>query len=160
VRAERLLPEIAHAVETTSNWHGWLWKLRLAEARAEIALARGDLDRAAADASAAIAQSQARGRPKYQILGLGTRAQAMLAAGRAREAIADLHSAVALARSLGDPALFLRSAAVLLAVEGNSALAAEARAAMERIGQALPDDGMRARFGQAEPVRGVLRVAG
>jgi tetratricopeptide (TPR) repeat protein len=158
--AERLLPEITRAVETTANWHGWLWKLRLAEAHAEVALARGDLDEAAALASDAIEQSQIRGRIKYQILGLGTRAQALLSAGRAKDSIADLRRAIALARSVGDPALILRSAALLLAVEGDDLLVAEARAAMERISEALPDDDMRARFEQADPVRVVARLIG
>lgn len=40
-RAEALLPEIAAIVEKASGFHGWLWRLRLVEAQAEIALARG-----------------------------------------------------------------------------------------------------------------------
>src|SRR5262249_14896176 len=40
-RAEEQMVAVTEAVATTANWHGWLWRLRLAEARAELALARG-----------------------------------------------------------------------------------------------------------------------
>jgi hypothetical protein len=58
---------------------------------------------------------------------------------------------------MGDPALFLRTASVLLALDGNEAIAGEARAAAERIAIALSDDALRRSFESAEPVRAVLR---
>ena len=153
---DKLVDEVAAAAEQTAGFHGWLWRLRLAEARAEIAFARNDWEEALRWADEAIAQSRARGRVKYQVIGLTTRAQALIALGRTKEAIAELGVAVGLARPVGDPALFLRAAAGLLAVDGDDALAAEGRAAVRRIAEALPDATMRRRFEAAEPLRILL----
>ena len=38
--AEALIAEVADGVAKGQGWHGWLWKIRLSEVRAEIALAR------------------------------------------------------------------------------------------------------------------------
>ncbi len=152
-RAEILLPEVAEAAEKGQGAHGWLWRLRLAQARAEIALARGEWEEAIGFADDAIAQSILRGRVKYQVAGLETRAKALGALGRKHEAIAGLHSAVELARPVGDPAMFLRAAVSLLALDGNDALLAEARTTVRRIIGALPDEEMIRCFKAAEPVR-------
>jgi tetratricopeptide (TPR) repeat protein len=157
-RAERLVAEVADAVAQASGWHGWAWKLRLAEARAEMALARGDFEAALTWASEAVEQGRARGRVKYHVAGLRSRAAALVALGRAQEAVSNLRQAVALARPTGDPAMFLRAATALLALDGDDALAAEARAAAERILAALPDEDMRRRFEAAEPVRLLSRL--
>jgi DNA-binding SARP family transcriptional activator len=158
-RAEGLIGEVAAAIEGVSGWHEWVWGLRFAEARAEIALARGDWQVALGWADDAIARSRARHRPKYEVLGRHTRAQALLALGRTSEALDDLRGSVTLARSVGDPALLLRPAAALLAVDGDDALAAEAAATVRRIVGALSDGDMRRRFEEAEPVRHVMRLA-
>ena len=65
-RAERLLEETAAAAASTAGWHQWLWQLRLTQARAELALARGAFDEAIATATDSIEQSRARRRPKYR----------------------------------------------------------------------------------------------
>lgn len=157
-RAERLVDEVAGVVEAAAGFHGWLWRLRLAEARAELALARGQQEEAIGWSTEAIDQSRLRRRLKYQVIGLGTRASGLIALNRTREALVDFRYAVALARGLGDPALFLRAAAWLLEVDGDDALATEAHAAVERIIGALPDEGMRRRFKAAEPVRLVSKT--
>src|SRR5262249_48071312 len=97
--------------------------------------------------------SRDRGRVKYQALGLKTRAQALAALGRTREAIVDLRGAVDLTRPTGDPAMFFQVAAALLDVEGDDALAREAYATAQRISAALPNDEMRRIFEVAEPVQ-------
>src|SRR5260370_22400778 len=74
--AERLLPETIAAAAATPGWHDWLWRLRLCQAQAELALARGALDIAVVEAGEGIDQSRARRRPKYEALGLITRAHA------------------------------------------------------------------------------------
>jgi tetratricopeptide (TPR) repeat protein len=158
-RADALIDEVAAAADRTSGFHGWLWKLRLAEARAEIALARNRPEEAHNWANEAIEQSRVRGRIKYQILGLLTRAQASSDLGRTKEAIGDLRAAVALARPMGDPALFVRAAAGLLAIDGDDALAAEARGVVARIAESLSDPDMRRQFEMAEPTRLVVRQA-
>ena len=152
-RAEMLLPEVAEATKKAKGAHRWNWKLRLAQVQAEIALARGEWEEAIGFADDAIAQSVLRRRVKYQVAGLETRAKALAALGRKHEAIAGLHSAVELARPVGDPAMFLRAAAALLALEGNDQLLAETRAMARRIIAALPDEEMIRRFKAAEPVR-------
>jgi predicted ATPase len=154
-RTESLLVEVAEAVagiQGAHSAHTWLWKLRLAAARAEIALARGEWEQAIRWTDDAIAQSVLRGRVKYRATGLETRARALSALGRTHEAIAGLHSAVELARSVGDPIILLRSAVALLNIDGNEELLAEARAAAQRIIAALPDEAMIRCFKAAEPV--------
>jgi hypothetical protein len=124
----------------------------LAAARAEIALARGEWEEAIRWADDAITQSVLRGRVKYRATGMETRARALCALGRTHEAIAGLHSAVELARFVGDPIILLRSTVALLNIDGNEELLTEARAVAQRIIAALPDDAMIRCFKAAEPV--------
>src|SRR5205807_857538 len=115
-RAEKLIAEVAEEMERVGGWHGWLWGLRMSEARAEIALARGAWEDALRWAEDAIARSRAAPRVKYEVAGLGTRGKALAALGRKHEALADLRHAVEVSRPVGDPALFLRAATALLAI--------------------------------------------
>src|SRR5262249_21694589 len=160
-RAEQLAGEVAGAVARAAGWHGWLWKLRFAQAGAEIALARGDAEQAIRSAGEALVQSRGR-RPKDQTLALVTRGQAWAALGRTKEAVADLREAVRIARPLRDPALFLRGATPLLALEGDDPLAQETVSVAKQIVAALPSEDMRKRFRAAEPVRwlGALVASG
>jgi tetratricopeptide (TPR) repeat protein len=158
-RAEQIVNDVAETVANAAGNHGWLWRLRLAQAQAELALARGDWEKALRLADAAIAQSQAHGRVKYHVFGLGTRASALAALGRKREAIADARRGVDLIRPIQAPALFVRAAAGLLALEGDDALLAEGRDAIQRTSAALTSDLMRERFEAAEPVRLIVRFS-
>ena len=63
-RAEKLFGDVTRAVEAASGWHGWLWRLRLSQASAELALAREDWQTAISAATEGIADSEARARPK------------------------------------------------------------------------------------------------
>jgi tetratricopeptide (TPR) repeat protein len=145
--------EIAHA----SAWHGWLWKLRFTQARAELGLAQGDPETAIRLADAALEQARGR-RPKYEVLGLLTRGAGLADLGRSTAAIADAREAVRVARSVADPALFLRSASALLAIDGDDALATEASATAQRIWSRLPTPEMRDRFSAADAVRRLGRL--
>ena len=138
-----------------AGWHEWLWKLRMKQARAELAATRQDWQSAVQLASDAISESRARGRLKYVAVGLETRARALAALGRRGESIADLRASVALARTVGDPALLIRGLAPLVGVDGDDALLSEARATARRILQALPNDEMRRRFQAAPLVQGL-----
>jgi DNA-binding SARP family transcriptional activator len=158
-RAEALLDEVAAAVELAAGFHGWLWRLRLAQARAEIALARNAWEDALLWAGRAIGQSSTTDRPKYRAAGLGARAQALAALGRHAEAVGDLRTAAGLARRLDDPALFLRLAGQLLDLDGDDALAAEARATVGRITQGLPNVDLRRCFESGHPVARVVRLS-
>jgi hypothetical protein len=147
-RAERLQPEIQEAVANARGWHGWLFRLRLQQAYAELALARADWPAAVAFPTAALGHSRASGRRKYEAAALTTRARAQYALGRTREAIQDAKSACAIARKVGDPALAVRTFAPLLPVIGGDALLHELRQRTASVLQALPGDA-RTAFSQA-----------
>jgi len=87
------------------------------------------------------------------VMGLETRTRAQAALGRRKEAVRDARSAVRMSRSLGDPALFLRAATALLALEGDELLLRETRQTAGRILAELPDAEMRRQFEMAESVR-------
>jgi tetratricopeptide (TPR) repeat protein len=159
-RAEGFVDEAAEGVATAKGAHGWLLGLRLGQARAEIALAHGHYEQALQRAEAVIARSRAVGRIKYELAGVQARAQALAALGRQHEAIVQLRAAVGRARGTGDPAMFLRPVAALLAIDGDDALLAEARATIARIAGALPDAEIRRRFLAAEPVRLIMSFPG
>ena len=150
--AEALVPGVLAGIAATGGWHHWLWSIRLSGARAELALARGDWDSALRFAGQTVEEAGARRRVKYEALGLAARGRALAARGRTRAALAPLRRAVALVRPVGDPAMFLRAATALLEVDGDDALAGEARAAAGRILDALPDAALRSAFAAAEPV--------
>lgn len=149
-RAEALASETATVMAQIGGWHQWLWQVRLQQARAEIACAAEDW-RSALDLSEAAVQSRARGRAKYLVMGLETRARALAGLGRKVEAIKDLQLAVQSARKMGDPALFLRAATTLLSTAGEDSLLEEARATARRIRDEL-DTEMRLHFESAEQV--------
>jgi hypothetical protein len=157
-RGEGFVTEVALGVANARGAHGWLWTLRFDQAQAELALARGDHEHALRYAEEVIARSRSVGRVKYEVAGLQVRAQALALRGCTREALDHLQTAVARARGTSDPAMFLRAAADLLAIDGDAALLAEAHAAVERIAGALPDAEIRRCFLVAEPVRLVLRL--
>ena len=152
-RAERLLEEIAAAAASTGGWHQWLWQLRLTQARAELALARNAFDEAIATATDSIEQSRARGRPKYEALGLITRARGLHALARTRNAIADAKTAVRVADRMGDPALLLLALDALIGVDGTDELATRARAVTDCIYDSLPNEVMRRCFTESEVMR-------
>jgi class 3 adenylate cyclase/tetratricopeptide (TPR) repeat protein len=155
---EALERQVAEGVERAGAWHAWLWKLRLTQGRAELALARGDAEAAVQIAEAALGQARGR-RPKYEVLALTTHAEALARLGRTHAALRDLHEAVGTARSVGDPALFVHAASPLLTREGSDALANEARTAATQILGHLPTHQMRQRFQSAEPVRALGPLA-
>jgi tetratricopeptide (TPR) repeat protein len=156
-RAEALAAEVASAVERAAAWHGWLWRLRFAQARAELALARGDAEGAVGWAGHVLAQSRGR-RPKYQALGGAARARGLARLGRTREAIADAQHTIEVARTVGDPALFIWVASTLLDLEGDDQLQSEARGVAAEVVDRLPTDVMRERFRSAEPIHKLGRL--
>jgi tetratricopeptide (TPR) repeat protein len=159
-RTAGLVAEVAEGVVRGQGAHGWIWKLRFAQAQAELALARGNWEHALQHAAEVVARSRALGRVKYEVAGLQVHGQALAAQGHTREALGLLQSAVARARGTGDPAMFLRAAAALLALDGDAALLAEARSAVERIAGALPEGEIRRCFLEAELVQALSRDQG
>jgi hypothetical protein len=156
-RAEALLPEVADLVAKAGGWHGWLWRLRLQHARAEVSLARGDWPAALEISSASIEECVARGRAKYEVLGLLVRAAAHSALGHEADSLADRRLAVEIARRVASPALALRAVGALMDVEGNDALTVEARKATVQIREALPDS-MRSQWDRVDLVRSASNI--
>jgi DNA-binding winged helix-turn-helix (wHTH) protein/tetratricopeptide (TPR) repeat protein len=152
-RAERLMEETAAAAASTAGWHQWLWQLRLTQARAELALARDAVDEAVATATDGIEQSRAKGRPKYEALGLITRARGLHALARTRDAIADAKTAVSVADRTGDPAVLLLALDALIGLDGTDELATRARAVTDCIYDGLPNEVMRRCFTESEVMR-------
>lgn len=137
-KTEALVSKVAEAVEKTSNWHGWLWKMRLAQAQAEISLARGDGEKAIQFAEKSLDQSQATGRIKYQAAALETRGKALVLMKKKRhDGIGDLREAIQLVRPVQDPLMFLRAGYALLCVERDKKLIAEVRAVVTQIKDSL-----------------------
>lgn len=152
-RVEEFTPEVEAGMATAGAWHAWGWRIRYSQARAEIALARRDWSEALHLSEVTIARSQAVGRRRYEVMALDTGAAALVGLGRTREAVARLRRAVDLARTLGDPALFLRPVSALLDRAGDPTLLAEATRAAHRLADALPDQTRLLRFREAAPVR-------
>ncbi len=152
-RAERLLEETAAAAASAAGWHQWLWQLRLTQARAELALAREAVDEAIVTATDCIEQSRARGRPKYEALGLITRARGLHALTRTRDAIADAKTAVSVADRTSDPAVLLLALDALIGLDGTDELATRARAVTDCIYDGLPNEVMRRCFTESEVMR-------
>jgi hypothetical protein len=150
---EKILSETAEIIKQMGGWHRWLMEVRLGHARAEVALACGNPDEAILKATESISQSRTGQRLKYEIAGLETRARALALKGRTNEAISDLRRAIEFARSMGDPAMLLRTLTALLPIDGSDPLLAEARATAQSMLVALPNAEMQARFRSAQTVQ-------
>lgn len=155
---ESLLQETVATSKRNPGWHGWLWDLRLCQVRAELAFARSEWDTAIVEATEGIDRCRRVTRPKYEVLGLVTRALALRQTGRTREAIVDARQAVQIARATEDPALLLRALDAWLQLDGDDAGAAEARSTSARILDGLPDETLRRRFRDSEVAQRVQRL--
>jgi ATP/maltotriose-dependent transcriptional regulator MalT len=142
---------VRERIQREHGRHGFLWRIRFAEALSELALASDDAKTALAFAEDALQDSRQYMRPKYEALSLEARGRALLLLGRRQEALESLREAVAVARPTGDPAMFLRAAWELLNLESDDELLDEAALATERIAANLPDE-MRAVFDSSPPV--------
>jgi hypothetical protein len=108
-----------------SGFHDFLWSIRIAWARAEVAAARDKHDDVERLAAEALARTTCR--PKYEVATLVTRANSRAAHGRRADALLDLDRALALARASRDPALLLRVVVPRLALDGSDSLEQELR---------------------------------
>jgi DNA-binding NarL/FixJ family response regulator len=155
-KAEVLLREVVEDAAAAADIHGWLWKLRLAQARAQIALARHQWREAMDIASESSELSRAKRRTKYEVAASMTRGQALLGLGRKGDALKELRHAVQIARPVGDPAMLLRASAAVLSIEPDAILASEAHTAVDSILKSLSHAEMRRTLEESEPVRLVL----
>ena len=157
-RVEQLFEDTLAATKKTPGWHGWLWDLRMCQVRAELAFARGEWETARLEAHECIGQSRKTGRRKYEALGLMIRARALQKLGRTQEAILDSRLAVNVARSTDDPALLLQALDLLLQLDGDDGLAAEAKGTHRSIVDALPEGEHRQRFDASDVAQRVLKL--
>ena len=143
--------------------HELQWGMRLATARAELALVRDEWSAALVLGKEALERARAMGRPKYEALALAARGSALAALGRKKEALGEFRQAVETARTLGDPSVFIRVAAAQLGVTAEQALATEARLVVETMLANLSDEGMRRSLETSRPVQvihGLTGIAG
>jgi tetratricopeptide (TPR) repeat protein len=152
-RAEPLFAEVEQAVQQAGGWHAWKWKMRLSQARAELALAKGKWLDAATFAADVIAQSKIRSRPKYHALGLAARAHARGQLGM-RQAVDDARAAVKVARQLADPAVLLECLGVLLERDGSSEVLMEWQRTVDSILATLTNEPLRRAFMARIPAKG------
>jgi class 3 adenylate cyclase/tetratricopeptide (TPR) repeat protein len=152
--AEALISEVAKPVEQTAGWHGWLWRIRLAQAQAEISLVQGDVEKAIQFAEKSLHQSQETGRIKYQAAALETRGKALVLMGNKKEeGVADLQKAIQLARPVQDPSMFLRPAYAYLSIEKDNKLLEETVEVINQIKESLLNTPLHRPFSDSEPVR-------
>lgn len=155
-RAERELDEVAAGVAGGSGWHGWLWGLRFTQLRAELALAKGDIEQAHDLARESIEKSSSKRRAKYEAYAHRTLGQALLARGDKEAALRELRAAVTIAEQLKNPALHLLTAATLVSAEPDDDVLSAARDSVQRVLGKLTDPGMVERFTAAEAVRALV----
>jgi len=102
-RAEARWPELWDRTQNTKGWHQWLMAGRLAEAKAEIALAKGHYAEAAQLAKDAIDQSREVRRTKYELAARLVLGRALTALGQPERGIDELRAALDGIRRLGHP---------------------------------------------------------
>ncbi len=150
--AEELLPVVDAAREDTKGFHAWVWSMRIALARAQLALVVGDDDTAARTAQSVIGDADRTGRVKYQIAALRVLAQTHARAGRDEQAANVLRSAATAAQSIHYPALLVQVVGDLVDIGDASDLLGPANAAAAAIASELDNPAMLAAFEQSAAV--------
>jgi class 3 adenylate cyclase/tetratricopeptide (TPR) repeat protein len=164
--AEARWPELWERTQNIKGWHQWLMAGRLAEAKAEIALAKGNHAEAARLAEEAIDRARAVRRAKYELAARLVLGRALMALGQPDRGINELRAALDGIRRLGHPPTLWRAwstlgtalaqtarddeAAAAMAAASNTLRTFAATLAPERSGPLLA----------AEPSRDILSAAG
>ena len=156
-KAQALVPEVIVSVKKSQGWHGWLWKIRLLNARAELAVAGENKEEALRYAEEALEESRARQRVKYESLALQAKAGALILAGEKKKAIRCQLSAIKIAREMNYPCLLLKAITRQLDLEGTGELLKEAKAIVRKLNATLPGPQLTASFEKSEPVQAVMR---
>jgi hypothetical protein len=155
-QAERLIEEVDKAVEAGQGAHGWLWRLRFIAAEAELALARGELEKALDKAEQVINRSRPLARVKYEVLGLQTHGKALAQTGYPAKAKADLDKAVGLARATSNPAMLLQTAVTFLSHFEDQSLLLEAQSLAKVTAASLEDEELSQRFLASNEIRSII----
>jgi tetratricopeptide (TPR) repeat protein len=144
-KAEPLVVELQQGIDKAGGWHAWKWKMRLAQARAELALAKGEWNDAVTFADQVIEQSKWRYRPKYEALALTVRARARHELG-IRKALDDARAAVTIARRIADPVLLAESLSIVVQQHGTNELLTETRNVTDSLFLGVTDVSLRRSF--------------
>jgi DNA-binding SARP family transcriptional activator len=142
-QARQSIEAARHIVHDPLVFYSWRARLRWQLARGRLALLEGRLDDALQAAQAVLTEAKATASPKYEVLALVHRGQVL----GPRDGLADLRSAVRLARRLEAPPLVYRAVAALArAVPGaeRARLQRLASDTAEALASPLPDDLRRA----------------
>jgi class 3 adenylate cyclase/tetratricopeptide (TPR) repeat protein len=164
-RADSRMPRLIEQADASKGWHQWLMRGRLAEAAAEIALAKGDAEAAAAAAQQAIQEATAVSRRKYETAARLVLGRALLQMKEHSRAEAELRVALAGAERLIHPPTLWRawwSLSEALARTGDDRGAGEASVKAvgilrEFAGRLAPERAER--LLGADPVKEILRSA-
>ncbi|HJP66254.1 MAG TPA: hypothetical protein VKA30_08125, partial [Actinomycetota bacterium] len=165
-RADARWPELWERTQAAKGWHQWLMAGRLTEAKAEIALARGDFEAAATAADRAVRDSAEVSRRKYETAARLVLGRALLGLGQRDRAVAELRAATDAAEGLFHPPTRWRawsalSEALLATGDDDGAAAAHTRASnLIREFAATLQPERAERLLAAEPVRAILSADG
>ena len=140
-----LLNEVTRSVERAAGWHAWKWRMRLSQARAELALAAREWKEARAFATHVVEQSRTCGRLKYEALGRAALARAMAHLG-CRDAIDEAHAAVSIAQRLADPAVLLECFSALLDIRPNPDIISQVHHVIRGTSAEIPEGRLRSAF--------------
>lgn len=156
--AEKLVSGMEESIEKASGWHGWLWKMRFSQARAEIALVKKNYEEALTLCDETLERSGKTGRVKYRAAALCAKAKALAKQGKKSDALVAMEKALQVVRPVSDPALFLRAASAFLSIEPDEDVAREAAAAAKQIRSALAGTPLLSSFENSEPARTLYRL--
>ena len=164
-KAGAMVPGLWEKAAEAKGWHQWLMAGRLAEAEAEIALARGDAEAAARAAEEAIKQATDVTRLKYQTIGRTVLGLALLGLKEPERAVSELRTAAEQAGRLGHPPTMWRAswalAQGLAAGDEEGAANARSNAAQTiRAFAATLSPERAARFLAADPITEIMAAAG
>jgi hypothetical protein len=102
-RAEGRWPGLWDRAQQAKGWHQWLMVGRLLTVKAEIALAKGDLEAAAATAEEAIDESEEVSRRKYELASRVVLGRALVGLHEAERGVTELRAAADAAEQLMHP---------------------------------------------------------
>lgn len=151
--AEKLVESMGESIKKAAGWHGWLWKMRFSQARAEISLVKKNYEEAMTLCDETLEQSKKTGRVKYHAAALCAKAKALAKQGKKSDALVVMENALKIVRPINDPALFLRTSSAFLSIEQDEDVAREAAASAKQIRESLAGTMLLSRFENAVPMR-------
>jgi tetratricopeptide (TPR) repeat protein len=159
---ERQWPSAWDDAQEVQAWEHWLTSGRLAAARAQLELGKGNLDDALTWSRRALEMAATGGRPKYEAISLQALGQVLTQQGLSDEAVIELERAVAIADQLGSPLVRWETRAALAAAHRAAGTSpeprqAEAAAIILEVASSLSPDRAET-YLAAAPVRAVLEA--